>query len=51
MPRYLIGGGDVTLAPGAVAVVEAEKLAKKAGRLIELITPRLALAAMGVQGR
>jgi phosphohistidine phosphatase len=46
----LIGGGHVHLAAGAAAVVEAERLSRGAGRLVELITPRLAREALGGGG-
>jgi len=42
----LIGGGNVHLEAGAAAVVETERLAKGAGRLVELITPGLARRAV-----
>ena len=46
----LIGGGNVHLSPAAAAVVEAQGLRRGAGRLVELITPRAALAAGGGSG-
>ena len=45
----LIGGGSVRLSPAAAAVVEAEGLGRGRGSLVELITPRAALAAEGAE--